>query len=406
MARERLRACMITPEYPPMFWGGLAQAVERVAGFISETGWEIHIANLFTEQDSPGLLDEIIESTSENGMMVHRVPIGREEGLRHDNIWDSPNSLAIRLMYNCLERLHWQHHFDVLHAFFIYPLGYVAALLAGAYRKKLILSIRGNDINQYIFSPDKVAVLQTALREADLVTSVAQDLLVKAEGLTPVMEKSRVIFNSITSPDDLSPTAKIPDLEGSVIGAVGLFKHSKGLPYLLKAFQAIREERESSLLLVGDIREAEREIHDRHLSRFGFQDVHVTGPIPHESIDAHLRRMDVVVIPSLSEGCPNVLLEAMMAARPIVATKTGAIPEIIQDGESGILVDAGDASQIKQAVFYMLDHPDEAESMGKRALRRIAAFSTDREKREWREIYQIVTEPILPTENTEKREDV
>ena len=181
MAKTRLRACLTTPEYPPMLWGGLAQAVRRVARFVSEMGWDVHVANLYTEDARPGLLDEIVESTIENGVMVHRIRIGREQDLPRNSLWDCPDSLSIRLMYHGLERLHRQYHFDVLHPFFVYPTGYVAALLATAYKKKLILSIRGNDINQYIFSPEKTTILQTALRRADLITSVAHDLLVKAD---------------------------------------------------------------------------------------------------------------------------------------------------------------------------------------------------------------------------------
>ena len=373
-----------------MFWGGLAQAVRRVAGFVSEMGWEVHVVNLYGKQTGLGLLDEIIESTSENGVMVHRIPIGREEDLPHDTLWDSPDTLSIRLMYHCLEGLHRQFQFDVFHSFFIYPTGYVTALLTEATEKRLILSIRGNDVNQYIFSPEKAAFLQIALRRADVITSVSRDLLVKADALTPIMDKSRLIFNSIALKHNKTSVPAPAKLKGSVIGAVGLFKHSKGLPYLLKAFREIQKECTSSLLLVGDLREAERVSQNRYLSRFGGKDVHLTGPVSHESVDAYLRCMDVFVIPSLSEGCPNVLLEAMAAARAVVATKTGAIPDMIRDGESGLLVDPGDASQIKEAVLYLLNHPDKAEEMGRRASQRVGEFSEEKEQVQWREVYRLV----------------
>lgn len=388
MTRARLRVCLISPEYPPVFWGGLARAVQRVARFVAEAGWDVHVANLYTEVTPPRLLDEIGEPVFENGVAVHRIPVGREEGLRQDGLWDSPESLSIRQMYDCLESLHRRYDFGVFHSFFIYPLGYVAALLARVHNRKLILSVRGNDINQHIFSPGKAAMLQSALRQADVVTAVAHDLLAKADALTPVRKKSRVIFNSIAPGNRKASPPTYVKPKGSVIGSMGLFKHSKGLPYLLKAFWSIRKERESSLLLVGDIREAEREVHDRYLSRFGPEGIHLTGPVAHESINLFLRQMDVFVIPSLSEGCPNVLLEAMAAARPIVATKTGAIPEILRHGETGFLVDPGSASQIKEAVIHVLDHPAEARAMGRRAFERIGAFSEERERHQWEEIYR------------------
>ncbi len=204
------------------------------------------------------------------------------------------------------------------------------------------------------------------------------------------MSKSRVIFNSVSLGDGGVESVEVARLDGSVVGAVGLFKHSKGLPYLLKAFHEIRRDRKSSLLVVGDFREAEREIQSRYLSHFGSKDVHLTGPVPHRSIESYLNRMDVFVLPSLSEGCPNTLLEAMAAGRPIVATKTGAIPEIICDGENGLLVDPGDSDQIRDAVLYLLDHPEKAEAMGRKAQIDAEAYSEERERQEWRALYQLI----------------
>jgi glycosyltransferase involved in cell wall biosynthesis len=203
-----------------------------------------------------------------------------------------------------------------------------------------------------------------------------------------VIEKSRVIFNSIVSRDGASPEVELPGLERPVIGTVGLFKGSKGLPYLLRAFRTIRESRRSSLVVVGDVREVERKIQNRYFSRFGSDHVYVTGPVPHESIGSYLRRMDVFVLPSLSEGCPNVLLEAMAAARPIVATRTGAIPEMIHDGESGILVEPGESSELSNAILYLLDHPEKAAAMGQRALQSVSDFSQERERQAWRDVYE------------------
>ncbi|MBW2058561.1 MAG: glycosyltransferase [Deltaproteobacteria bacterium] len=391
MGGARLRVCMTTQEYPPVFSGGLALAVQRVAGFMTEMGWEVHVAHLNVEEGLPGLLDEIAESTVEGGVAVHRFSIGRERDLPGDSLWDSPNNLAIRLMYHCLDGLHRRHGFHVFHSFFIYPTGYVAGLLARVHRRRFILSIRGNDINQFIFGAEKAVFLEAALRQADMVTAVAHDLLVKAEALTPVMHKSRVIFNSIPPGYGGVSSIALPGLEGPVIGTAGLFKHSKGFPYLLKAFRRIRRERTCSLLLVGDFREAEREIESRYLSRFGSEGVHVTGFVPHGSVGSYLKEMDVFVIPSLSEGCPNVLLEAMAAARPIVATRTGAIPEIIRHRESGLLVDPGDAAQIEEAVRYLLDHRAEAKEMGRAARRRIGDFSEAREKKGWEEVYRLIS---------------
>jgi glycogen synthase len=79
----------------------------------------------------------------------------------------------------------------------------------------------------------------------------------------------------------------------------------------------------------------------------------------------------VVVMPSRREGLPQAALEAAAMARPIVATRVGGLPEIVEHGETGMLVDPDDASGLAQAVAYVLERPDEGARMGLAARERI-----------------------------------
>jgi glycosyltransferase involved in cell wall biosynthesis len=76
--------------------------------------------------------------------------------------------------------------------------------------------------------------------------------------------------------------------------------------------------------------------------------------------------MDIVVIPSIFEGLPNVLLEALAVGKPVVSTAVGGCDEVIQDGENGILAQAGDAQSLIRCICRLLDHPEIAEQIGKR----------------------------------------
>jgi len=83
---------------------------------------------------------------------------------------------------------------------------------------------------------------------------------------------------------------------------------------------------------------------------------------------------DVAVLSSRTEGSPNALLEAMAAGVPAVATRVGGIPEIVEDGESALLVEAGDAEALRGALARVLQQP----GLGERLASRSAFLVTER----------------------------
>ena len=90
-----------------------------------------------------------------------------------------------------------------------------------------------------------------------------------------------------------------------------------------------------------------------------------------EPIGPLLRAADAVVLPSLWEGLPLTLLEAMARARPVVATTVGGIPEVLEDGACGVLVSPGDAKALADALESFHRRPDAAEKLGLKAAARV-----------------------------------
>ncbi len=103
--------------------------------------------------------------------------------------------------------------------------------------------------------------------------------------------------------------------------------------------------------------------------RFNF-----TGFLP--DIPAVMDALDIVVLCSDNEGFGRVLIEAMAAAKPVVATDSGGIPEIVVHGETGFLVPVRDVDAISEAVIYLLGHPEQAQAMGLAGRRRVEAMFT------------------------------
>lgn len=80
---------------------------------------------------------------------------------------------------------------------------------------------------------------------------------------------------------------------------------------------------------------------------------------------------DVGVVSSVTESCPNTLLEYMALAKPVVATAVGGVPEIVVDGKTGLLIPPGDPQALARAVLWISEHPEEARQMGLQGLRRV-----------------------------------
>lgn len=131
----------------------------------------------------------------------------------------------------------------------------------------------------------------------------------------------------------------------------GQLRPVKGLIYLLDAVRCLRERGESVELSIVGSGEQEAELRGR-VEAAGLQDVvSLEGYVPPgPALDSYFEAADVFVLPSLSEGVPKVLIEAMARALPVVATDVGGVQDIISDGRSGLLVPPADVGALSEAV--------------------------------------------------------
>jgi len=86
--------------------------------------------------------------------------------------------------------------------------------------------------------------------------------------------------------------------------------------------------------------------------------VNLVGRIPHDNLPNHLNELKLVVLPSYSEGLPNIMLESMACGTLVLATPVGAIPDIIKDGETGFIIENNSPECIAENVMRALEHPD------------------------------------------------
>lgn len=167
---------------------------------------------------------------------------------------------------------------------------------------------------------------------------------------------------------------------------VGRLVELKGVSFLLKAANSILKDGVSAqFVIAGDGPLKQRLVEEARVLGIS-EHVHFIGF--RKDIPKILSITDILVVPSLWEGLPLTVLEAMFAGKAIVATKVGGIPEASKDGDSGILVSPRDTVGLMDGILSLLKNPEKRKNMGERAKERaIKYFDVERMVKEYERIY-------------------
>lgn len=235
---------------------------------------------------------------------------------------------------------------EVIDAHYVYPDGFAAALLASHLRKPLVITGRGSDVNRFANFRTIRPFLRFALQRADGVIAVCSDLRDAMVRLGAPPGKIQVIPNGVDSrkfyPVEKSEARKSVGLpEKKVILSVAGLTPNKGVDFLIRALHMLsarRRAHDALLVVVGsgdDRKKLEKLASDLNVrDRIVF-----AGSVPHHELFRWYSAADVCCLASRQEGWPNVILESMACGTPVVATKAGAAPEIIRNGELGLLTE-------------------------------------------------------------------
>jgi glycosyltransferase involved in cell wall biosynthesis len=171
---------------------------------------------------------------------------------------------------------------------------------------------------------------------------------------------------------------------------VGKLEQRKGYLTLLHAASVILKQHPDVQFWFaghGDLETARREA-----VRFGIESaVHLTGWAESETLANLYQRCRIFCLPSFNEGLPMSLLEAMAHGIPVVSTPVGGIPELVDDGNTGLLTEPGNALALATKILRLLDNTSYAESLGKAGQRRVQEVcSLELVSTKLREIYRNV----------------
>jgi glycosyltransferase involved in cell wall biosynthesis len=242
-------------------------------------------------------------------------------------------------------------------------------------------------------------MLAAARRRSDVIVAISgavRDDVIAQEGIAP--ERVRVIRGGVAIPPVMTPEERAAIRAGwgfgpahLVVGSVANLTGRKGHEMLVRLAASIRQTiPELRLVIVGE--GTNRPALEALIAELGLADV---VRLHGRELDARrlYRAFDIFAHGSETEGGPNVTLEAAAAALPIVATRAGGTQEAVSDGETGLLVDVGDAAAFGAALLRLARDPELRARFGVAGQRRMTAeFGIDRLAAEYAALYEELAE--------------
>lgn len=259
---------------------------------------------------------------------------------------------------------------DLIHAHFSYPDGYGMMELAKRWDIPLVISALGTIERKVAYEGTSTSKkIIEAMAFADKVLSVSEDLKLHIINLGISKDKVHVVPNGVDT-DKFKSTGKehsrnllnLPQ-DKNIVLFVGALREIKGVDYLIEAAKNFVNDN-TELYMVGRDDGLKKSLEKRAAELKISNYIKYTGPVNHEDIPLWISASDMLVLPSLSEGRPNVVLEALSCEVPVVATDVGGIPELMINGETGYLVPAKDPSGLSEKINILLENEGKREKMG------------------------------------------
>ncbi|MGC8947525.1 MAG: glycosyltransferase family 4 protein [Anaerolineae bacterium] len=196
--------------------------------------------------------------------------------------------------------------------------------------------------------------------------------IIEGWGVHP--DRIRVIYNAYEPAATETPPANLPLTSRYRVITVCRLVRWKGVNELIEVIAALHEV---GLIIVGD--GPERANLESLVQKLGITDrVYFAGEVPRQQVITYLRACDLFVLNSRYEGLPHVVLEAMAAGLPVVATAVGGTPEVVEDEVSGLLISPGDTNGLRDALVRLLSNESLHRRLVENARVRLANFSLAR----------------------------
>ena len=263
-----------------------------------------------------------------------------------------------------------QHRLDLLHVHYAIP-NAISAILAREILSpapiKVMTTLHGTDVTLVGNDPSYLETTRLAIQRSDCVTAVSESLRRDTLEQLGNGREIRVVPNFI-DPGRFDELAGRPGARSwarsedeRLLVHVSNFRRVKRVPDVMEIFERVSREHPARLLLVGEGPELSRA--EQRCRETGLTDrVDFLGTV--RDVEEVLVGADVFLLPSETESFGLAALEALSCEVPVVASRVGGIPEVVEDGRAGFLLPVGDVEGMAQAVCRLLDNDDERRAFG------------------------------------------
>ncbi len=335
-----LRVLFINYELPPIGGGG-GNATANIARHLAASGVDVHVLT--------ARYRGLPVREKRDGYTIHRVPAIRR---RPDRC--SPAEMLSFTLGGLTPAVavarRWKP--DVACPFFGMPSGPIALLLRRLMGIPYVVSLRGGDVPGFV-GEDRAWLHALALPVILAVWHHSSGLLANSDGLAALARQTwpeapiTVIPNGVDTERFTPPADRLRPAAPLRLLCVGRLARQKGFRYALEALA--RSHAPSVLRIVGD--GPERPALEQQAAMLGIgRRVEFAGWAERSELPAHYRWADVLVLPSFAEGMANVVLEALAAGLPVIASDVYGNRDLVRTGENGLLVPPGDAGAIAAAI--------------------------------------------------------
>jgi glycosyltransferase involved in cell wall biosynthesis len=321
------------------------------------------------------------------GVKVHRFRYGPSflETLTHDvpaldRIAKNPLFAAMLPSYvaagsRAAARIAREGKFDVVHAFWPIPHGLFAIAAKRASGAAMVSTFFSSELNwsrmtRRIFGP----ILVRIVKASDAVTVISRYTGKRLQQDVPSADYVMIPFGAAavnrTAARSGANAIRRKDDRFNLL-FVGRLVRRKGVDVLLRAVSLLLSDARLHLRLVGG--GPEKEFLESESVRLGIESrVHFEGVVDSARVDRLFAECDALVLPAIvtpageTEGLGVVLIEAMGYGKPVIATSAGGIVDIVQDGETGLLAQPGDADSLAAKILFAMDEPERMDEIARR----------------------------------------
>lgn len=368
---EKMRIAILVPLFPPKWLGGVEIVTYNIAEYLARRGHEVHVITSLDE----GLPKECMEE----GFFVHRI------------FWREIRFLGCMLFWIKIFLVLKKIKPDIVHAQTV-GMGIPGYFAKTFLKKPYLIWGHGSEVYYPMLVIKFIYIFKLVLKNADAVIALTEDM---KKAIKKIYNRDvLVIPNGIDLEKfkDLSKVTlrkgwKIED-EEKILTFVGTLRPFKGVEYLIRAMKIIRQKNaDARLMLVGNgenREKLEKLVKELILEEY----VRFIGKVQNEEVPEYMVASDIFILPSLSEGFPVTVLEAMASGLPIIVTRVRGLQEIIKDGENGFLVEPKNPEQIAEKVLMLLEDEELRERISRNNKKRVNDYSWESIVERVEEVYQ------------------